>query len=458
VDEAGGPAVITVRRGGKTNLAVTVDFATSNGTAAAGSDYAATHGTLTFAEGQVAASFAVSILDNALAEGDETVILWLGNPTGGGTLGEPHDATLTIEDDDAASVALPVNLYDGDSYLWDIRQDGNIANGTSDAYDGGHVLSGFPSFASGALLSGGREVVIGPATNAGVVTTRRIYVPADQAYARFLEVLHNIGASTVTNEVRLDTNLGSDSSTVIVGTSDGDSIFEAGDNWIVTDDTDGSGDPTILHVIANDHGRQRPSVVSYSTGSLGYEYQVVLLPGETKSVMHFGAQNPDRNTATNKGPVLTELGLGALAGLSAEELAQIVNFGLPDARTSLGTPIAWLQSYGLTNSDWETEDIGDLDGDGMQAWQEYVADTDPTIRESVLSVIGVGLDGNQVRLDWKGGHWATQYIEVSGSLMATGVDWQCIRTNGVLPTVVTNFVIWNGVTNPTLFYRIKAER
>lgn len=49
-------------------------------------------------------------------------------------------------------------------------------------------------------------------------------------------------------------------------------------------------------------------------------------------------------------------------------------------------PEWWLARYGLTNADWETEALGDTDGDRFAAWQEYWADTDPTNAESALVI------------------------------------------------------------------------
>ena len=58
---------------------VTVDYATSDGTATAGSDYTATSGTLTFAAGETAKTVAVPVLDDDHDEGSET--LTLSNPS-----------------------------------------------------------------------------------------------------------------------------------------------------------------------------------------------------------------------------------------------------------------------------------------------------------------------------------------------------------------------------------------
>ncbi len=101
VNENAGTATIDVRGLGNIADAVSVNYATSNGTAMAGSDYTATSGTLTFMPGDpISKSFTIPIIDNALNEPDETVNLTLSNPTGGSMLGVPNTAILTIIDND----------------------------------------------------------------------------------------------------------------------------------------------------------------------------------------------------------------------------------------------------------------------------------------------------------------------------------------------------------------------
>src|SRR5262249_33461567 len=80
--ENGGTLTLTVTRTGGTSGTVSVQYATSNGTATAGSDYTAASGTLTFAAGESSKSFTVAVLDDTLVEGNETVNLTLSNPTG----------------------------------------------------------------------------------------------------------------------------------------------------------------------------------------------------------------------------------------------------------------------------------------------------------------------------------------------------------------------------------------
>lgn len=88
-----------VRESG-TSGAITVDYATTGGTAAAGQDYQPTSGTVSFASGQRTASFTVRLLDDQLQEQDETVLLALSNPTNQATLGTIPNATLVIQDNE----------------------------------------------------------------------------------------------------------------------------------------------------------------------------------------------------------------------------------------------------------------------------------------------------------------------------------------------------------------------
>src|SRR4029077_9902940 len=98
-------------RTGGTSGAVSVHYATSDGTATAGSDYTAASGTLTFADGEASKTFTVTILDDTAVEGNETVNLTLSGPTGGATLGTLASATLTIVDNDTATaVVLPTGF------------------------------------------------------------------------------------------------------------------------------------------------------------------------------------------------------------------------------------------------------------------------------------------------------------------------------------------------------------
>jgi uncharacterized delta-60 repeat protein len=100
VIETEGEAVVSVERSGDTSGIVTVDYVASDGTAQAGLDYRAASGTLVFGPSETSKTFAVPILDDRLAEGDETVNLTLSNPTGGASLSPQKTSVVTILDNE----------------------------------------------------------------------------------------------------------------------------------------------------------------------------------------------------------------------------------------------------------------------------------------------------------------------------------------------------------------------
>ena len=91
-------AVITVTRTGGVDGAVTVNYATANGSATAGVDYQSASGTLVLADGVASNSFLVPLEFDMIEEPDKTVNLALSNPTGGAVLGNPASAVLTVLD------------------------------------------------------------------------------------------------------------------------------------------------------------------------------------------------------------------------------------------------------------------------------------------------------------------------------------------------------------------------
>jgi poly(3-hydroxybutyrate) depolymerase len=100
VAEEAGSVLLAVKRGADTESAATVNFATASVSATSALDFAATNGTLTFAEGETLKFLTVPILNDALKEASETFRVTLSSPTGGATLGSQTNATITILDND----------------------------------------------------------------------------------------------------------------------------------------------------------------------------------------------------------------------------------------------------------------------------------------------------------------------------------------------------------------------
>ena len=124
--------------------AVTVDYATADGTAKAGADYTAVSGALTFAAGERTKTVSVAVLDDAHDEGRETLTLTLSNASGAYI--EDGTATGTIKNTDHMPKA------------WLARFGRTVAEQVLEAV-GARIEGNSPG--STQLTLGGHQVVLG---------------------------------------------------------------------------------------------------------------------------------------------------------------------------------------------------------------------------------------------------------------------------------------------------------
>jgi hypothetical protein len=255
---------------------------------------------------------------------------------------------LAIAGDPGLAQSCPVGvpvviLADGGFWEWDITAEGAVADGTDDAYDFGMVLKingvYFPSSVATTELDG-RQVVIGPESFSGVDVTRKVYVPQDASWIRYLELFSNPTGAPITLTVRVETNTGG--TTSVTGSHSGDAVFGLADRWVTLDDhIDGGGTPSLSHNWSGPLGQIAATAVgtvvftcNLTTGVYA-EFVVAIPPLSTRALLHFGAQNLNRAVALSTAAGL-DLLPGSLTGLTQEERAWILNWHTDgDACTSL---------------------------------------------------------------------------------------------------------------------------
>jgi hypothetical protein len=140
-----GSASVTVRLSGIYSEAVTVDYATQDGTAKAGSDYTATAGSLTFAPGETSKTIAVPVLGDTTVEEDESFKVFLSKVANALLNPEAASDTVRLGNDDYPKTAEgqavkpvidlgreygkliePVTVDGGRVYYyWDVSGDGS---------------------------------------------------------------------------------------------------------------------------------------------------------------------------------------------------------------------------------------------------------------------------------------------------------------------------------------------
>ena len=261
------------------------------------------------------------------------------------TIGPGHHGQ-TIDVPFAFDTTLPVELFDGNGMRFDIQRDGTLRTGTNGAFAGSGGQQLFFTDPFGRTFIGapvasteesGREVTILQA-HLSTVVTRKIYVPSDGYFTRYLEIFRNTTAAAVTIRPSIFSSLGANSTNV--DSSDGDSTFTTADNWVITDDGDVAPQtrPAMAFVANGDAALVGLETTGVNNPTWGWS-PVTIQPGQSAIFMHFASQQTTRAGALAAAQRLTQLPPEALAGLSAEERGAIVNWIVPADGVSQLAPL-----------------------------------------------------------------------------------------------------------------------
>ncbi|HWM93092.1 MAG TPA: fibronectin type III domain-containing protein [Thermoanaerobaculia bacterium] len=190
----GNQVTLQVLRIGGDDGPVSVSYSVEAGTAQ-GADFDPENGTLSWADNDDdPKAITVQTNEDAAAEGNETVKVFLANPTGGATLDAAKTATVTIQDDDAAGTVptAPTNLQAHAHSTTEVMLTWNDSNGETGYRIERKTLGGtFQQVATAAANSS--SAIVGGLTPATFYTFR---IRAENAS----------GFSGYSNEVGLATN------------------------------------------------------------------------------------------------------------------------------------------------------------------------------------------------------------------------------------------------------------
>jgi len=99
----------------------------------------------------------------------------------------------------------------------------------------------------------------------------------------------------------------------------------------------------------------------------------------------------------------------------------------------------------------------DADGDGADNLAEYGADTDPFSASSLLLLTSIIPEAGGMRVAWRGGQNAWQYLERSTNLSAGAEGWTAVYTN-TPPTALSAEALDAAPAGEKAFYRVRAQR
>ena len=99
----------------------------------------------------------------------------------------------------------------------------------------------------------------------------------------------------------------------------------------------------------------------------------------------------------------------------------------------------------------------DADGDGADNLAEYGADTDPFSGSSLLELTLIAPEAGGMRVVWRGGRNAWQFLERSTNLSAGASGWTAVYTNAP-PTALSAEALDAAPAEDKAFYRVRAQR
>jgi len=190
-----------------------------------------------------------------------------------------------------------------------------------------------------------RQLAFPPQTIGPLSVSRKVFVPTDDRFIRWIDSFTNTTGAPVTFNVFTANNLGSDNNTIIVSSSNGDAVADLSDTWVSTFQNFAAGtssDPRIGHVLQG-VGAPTPlsvNVFANNNDNPFWGYTVTLAPGETKLIMNFATGQGTKAAANAQAARLALLPATSLQCLSATELGQITNFAVTAdlAITKTSTP------------------------------------------------------------------------------------------------------------------------
>lgn len=262
----------------------------------------------------------------------------------------------------AEEVPLPASII-GRYYGFHFYSDGSL-QGTEGSFGGWEYSSergalqltvvragaemGFAGSSSAVRELDGRQLAIPLASTGGLSISRKVFVPENGYFARYLELFSNRTPEPITIDVRIGGNVRSaEHPTQVIATSSGDGDLDvtgdAPDHWAViggpTDAAPHNGEywtcPPIAVAFDGEGALERADraelvMSAVSEAVLSYRWdQVTIPPNSTIALMHFAIQGINRQAAQASAERVVQFPPEALEGLTPEERSAIRNFAVP---------------------------------------------------------------------------------------------------------------------------------
>jgi hypothetical protein len=209
--------------------------------------------------------------------------------------------------------------------------------------DGGSAVA-YNNLGTATSDCNGRQIIMPVLSSGGVSVQRKVYIPGNDGFARWMNVVTNGSADPHTVTLRMVSDLGSDAGTTIGTTSSGDAIADINDDWVTSYEAflqNSSRTPRLAHVLQSPGSAVRVSTLSFVNGNDKpvWSYDLTVPAGGTVTVLNFVAGLGSRPDAALKAAQLAALPPWARVCMSSTETATLSNMSsspLPTGPAPLG--------------------------------------------------------------------------------------------------------------------------
>jgi hypothetical protein len=214
-DGGSADAVFTVTLSPPAPDTVTVDWATANGSAAAGSDYTASSGSLSFPPGTTSLTLTVPVLGDLLDEPDETFLVNLSNPANA-TLADSQGQATILDDDPTPLLSIAdATLPEGDSGSTNASFTVSLSSPSAQTVAAAYTTADNTALAGSDYTSSSGSVSFPP----GSTVSQTLTVPVlgdllDEPDERFFLLLSSPAGALLADELAIGTILDDDGGSV----------------------------------------------------------------------------------------------------------------------------------------------------------------------------------------------------------------------------------------------------
>ncbi|MDR3389557.1 MAG: hypothetical protein P4L92_21130 [Rudaea sp.] len=191
-----------------------------------------------------------------------------------------------------------------------------------------------------------RQVLLPAQTIGSISLSRKVYIPTDDSFGRWLNVVTNNGATAQTVTLVTSNNLGSDANTIITGSSTGSTtspITDTSEKWVATFQNysgNTTTDPRLGHVLQGAGAAVGLAGINFTNGSDRpfWGYTLTLQPGQTRIIMNFVTGQPSKAAAATQAARLATLPSTTLECMTSAEKAAVANFNAAPAAPATPVP------------------------------------------------------------------------------------------------------------------------